>query len=112
MTPAGSWSWASMRPRRRRLRRSAHSWRPAALEIDRRNYRRQFGPDALSDFAGAFAALRDDGLVVVGADAVRPTSRAMFYADSIAALFAWRQVQANRNARPRPSGNDNGRGYM
>jgi oxygen-independent coproporphyrinogen-3 oxidase len=86
--------------------------RLAALEIDRGEYSRLFRTDALSDFAGAFAALRDEGLVEVRGDALRPTPRGMFFADSIAALFAWRQVRANRNARLRPSGNDNGRGFM
>jgi oxygen-independent coproporphyrinogen-3 oxidase len=92
--------------------------RLAALEIDRRRYARLFGTDPLVDFAGAFGALRDEGLLEVTPSAVRPTPRGMFYADSIAALLAWRQVEARRQAQlsessavPRP-GNDNSRGHM
>ena len=98
--------------------------RLAALEIDRRRYAWLFGTDPLEDFAGEFGALRDEGLVEATAAAVRPTPRGMFYADSIAALLAWRQVHARRQGKspqsstpwrpeePQRSGNDNGRGYM
>jgi coproporphyrinogen III oxidase-like Fe-S oxidoreductase len=100
--------------------------RLAALNIDRRRYVQLFGTDPLADFAGAFGALRDEGLVEVTATAIRPTPRGMFYADSIAALLAWRQIDARRQGRsPQSSAvqsrevqerrqpkNDNGRGYM
>jgi oxygen-independent coproporphyrinogen-3 oxidase len=99
--------------------------RLAALKIDRRRYARLFGTDPLADFAGAFAALRDEGLVEVTAKTVRPTPRGMFYADSIAALLAWRQIEARRQGKSLPSsavpprdtqgrrpGNDNGFGHM
>jgi oxygen-independent coproporphyrinogen-3 oxidase len=82
--------------------------RLAALEIDRRLYARLFGTDPLADFASPFRALLKEGLVEVTPTAVRPTPRGMFYADSIAALLAWRQTQARRQQ----SGNDNGRGHM
>ena len=85
-----------------------------------------FGADPLADFAGAFGALLDGELLEVTATAIRPTPRGMFYADSIAALLAWRQIAARRQGMPprlaavqpkdaearRPSVNDNGRGYM
>jgi oxygen-independent coproporphyrinogen-3 oxidase len=100
--------------------------RLAALEIDRRTYALLFGTDPLTDFAGAFGALLDEGLVEVTPAAIRPTPRGMFYADSIAALLAWRQIDARRggqaNGSPsvpadpregrRRSVNDNGRGHM
>jgi coproporphyrinogen III oxidase-like Fe-S oxidoreductase len=100
--------------------------RLAALEIDRRRYARLFGTDPLADFAGAFGALLDEGLLEITATTVRPTARGMFYADSIASLLAWRQIEARRQGMlPRfpvatpadaearwPSVNDNGRGYM
>jgi oxygen-independent coproporphyrinogen-3 oxidase len=99
--------------------------RLAALEIDRRRYAQLFGTDPLADFAGEFGALLDEGLVKVTATAVHPTPRGMFYADSIAALLAWRQIAARRQgkvpmalaltrreAEQGQLGNDNGRGYM
>jgi oxygen-independent coproporphyrinogen-3 oxidase len=99
--------------------------RLAALELDRRRYAQLFGTDPLADFAGAFGALLDEGLLEATATAVRPTPRGMFYADAIAALLAWRQVHVRRQGRlpqsaapPRHAeemqqgGNDNGRGYM
>jgi oxygen-independent coproporphyrinogen-3 oxidase len=98
--------------------------RLAALEIDRRHYAQLFGTDPLADFAGAFGALLDEGLLEVTATAIRATPRGMFYADSVAALLAWRQIGVRRQGKSpsavslrdagewRQSGNDNGRGYM
>ena len=100
--------------------------RLAALEINRRAYARLFQTDPLTDFADEFGALLDENLVEVTSTAVHPTPRGMFYADSIAAQFAWRQIDACRGRRTprslqappahaqkqqRPA-NDNGRGYM
>ncbi len=95
--------------------------RLAALEMDRRAYARLLDADPLADFAGEFDALRDEGLVEITNDAIRPTPLGMFYADSVAALLAWRRTEARRNGRslpvihpregPRPM-NDNGRGHM
>jgi oxygen-independent coproporphyrinogen-3 oxidase len=101
--------------------------RLAALEIDRGRYARLFGTDPLADFAGELGALQDEGLLEVTATAVRPTPRGMFYADSIAALLAWRRIEARRQGelssppaahpphvlrRRRQLGNDNGPGHM
>jgi oxygen-independent coproporphyrinogen-3 oxidase len=97
--------------------------RLAALEIDRRRYAQLFGTDPLADFAEAFGALLGEGLLEVAATAIRPTPRGMFYADSIAALLAWRQINARRQGKSpqsptvhfgigRSGSNDNGRGYM
>jgi coproporphyrinogen III oxidase-like Fe-S oxidoreductase len=81
--------------------------RLAALDIHRGRYAQLFGTDPLTDFASAFAVLRDEGLVEVTAHTIRPTPRGMFYADSIAALLARRQIAARRLA-----GTDNSRGHM
>jgi oxygen-independent coproporphyrinogen-3 oxidase len=97
---------------RRDLRIFYLTRRLAALEIDRGRYAQLFGTDVLTDFASAFGALRNEGLVEVTATTVRPTPRGMFYADSIAALLAWRQIEARRQGKSSPSGNDNGRGHM
>jgi oxygen-independent coproporphyrinogen-3 oxidase len=94
--------------------------RLAALSIDRRRYAELFGADPIADFAGAFGALRNEGLVEVTESAVCPTPRGMFYADAIAALFAWRQIDARRRdpsplaiaPRGPQSVNDNSRGHM
>lgn len=100
--------------------------RLAALEIDRGLYSQLFGTDPLADFPGAFGALLDEGLLEVTPTAIRPTLHGMFYADSIAAMLAWRQIRARRQSEPSQAsiislsngvkrqgpGNDNGRGYM
>jgi oxygen-independent coproporphyrinogen-3 oxidase len=79
--------------------------RLAALEIDRRRYAQLFDADPLADFAGAFDAFLDEGLLEVTSTTVRPTPRGMFYADSIATLLTRRQEWQQ-------SVNDNGRGHM
>jgi oxygen-independent coproporphyrinogen-3 oxidase len=71
--------------------------RLAALEIDRQEYRALFGADPLADFGREFRALADEGLLELTPHVLRPTPRGMFYADSIAALLAWRRVHARRN---------------
>lgn len=70
--------------------------RLAALSIERRAYRRRFGIDPVDDFPSEFAALRAEALIEMTPEAIRPTPRGMFYADSIAALLAWRQLRAHR----------------
>src|SRR5262249_20823576 len=71
--------------------------RLAALEIDRGDYRTLFGADPLTDFWREVRALPDAGLVEIPWSAVRPTPRGVFYADSIAALLAWRRVRSARH---------------
>lgn len=70
--------------------------RLAGLEVRREGYRALFGSDPLTDFAEECAALAEAGLLSVERAVLRPTPRGMFYADSIAALWAWKQVRANR----------------
>jgi oxygen-independent coproporphyrinogen-3 oxidase len=93
--------------------------RLAALVINRSRYRGLFGTDPLEDFPDEFAALLDAGLVEATAQAIRPTPRGMFYADSIASLLAWRRVRSlesedpERNRPSRPGrANDNAYGHM
>jgi oxygen-independent coproporphyrinogen-3 oxidase len=92
--------------------------RLAALEIGRDENQRLFGIDPLLDFGREFMALEDERLVEADAATIRPTPRGIFYADSIAALLAWRQVQHSRSAiqgrgEDEPDAvNSNGRGHM
>jgi oxygen-independent coproporphyrinogen-3 oxidase len=96
--------------------------RLAALNIDRGDHDALFGIDPLDDFAAPFAALEEEGLVEVTPSAIRPTPRGMFYADSIAALFAWKLAGPRPGRRPLPvlseeekawlTANDNGAGHM
>jgi oxygen-independent coproporphyrinogen-3 oxidase len=83
----------------------------AALAIERRRYRQLFGTDCVNDFAREWTALVAEGLVEIDPDTIRPTPRGMFYADSIAALLAWRQVRAMRSPATSRR-NDNSRGHM
>src|SRR5262249_3325305 len=49
--------------------------RLAALEIDRREYRRLFASDVLDDFKPELKALTDEGLIDITAAAIQPTPR-------------------------------------
>jgi oxygen-independent coproporphyrinogen-3 oxidase len=82
--------------------------RLAALRIERREYKELFGRDVLSHFREEMGAAFTEQLVKVTGTSIQPTPRGMFHADSIAALLAWREVQARRVSIV----NDNGRGYM
>jgi oxygen-independent coproporphyrinogen-3 oxidase len=91
--------------------------RLAALGIDRAKYADLFDADPLDQFPREWAASTNENLVDIGPQAIRPTPRGMFYADSIAGLFARRRVRA-LSARQSPVEekshrlNDNSRGYM
>jgi oxygen-independent coproporphyrinogen-3 oxidase len=80
--------------------------RLAALNIDRGVYRQLFDTNPEDDFAAEFAAFADAGLVTTTADAIRPTPKGMFYADSIAAVWASRAIQLNRDLGPAAVGRD------
>jgi oxygen-independent coproporphyrinogen-3 oxidase len=104
---------------RRDLRVFYLTRRLAAQEINRDSYHRLFGIDPLEDFHGEFQALDEEGLITVTPATIRPTPRGMFYADSIAALFAWRQSQQLRSLLPVHDDeeatervNSNGHGHM
>jgi oxygen-independent coproporphyrinogen-3 oxidase len=74
--------------------------RLAALDIDRARYRSLFGTDVLDDFGAEIAAARAAGLLDVEPDALRPTPRGMFYADSVAAVLASPAIRARRELGP------------
>lgn len=75
--------------------------RLAALAIDREAYRRLFAIDPVDDFPSEFAALVAENLLEINPSSIRPTPRGMFYADSIAALLAWRPLRTHRREAPR-----------
>jgi oxygen-independent coproporphyrinogen-3 oxidase len=79
---------------RRDLRVFYLTRRLAALSIDRPVYNELFASDPLDDFPREWEALVAEDLVEIGPQAIRPTPRGIFYADSIAALLAWRRVRA------------------
>jgi oxygen-independent coproporphyrinogen-3 oxidase len=87
--------------------------RLAALVINRARYRGLFGTDPLDDFPDEFAALSGAGLLEETPQAIRPTPRGMFYADSIASLLAWRRVRSMESEAPAGRrANDNAYGHM
>jgi oxygen-independent coproporphyrinogen-3 oxidase len=80
--------------------------RLAALNVDRGVYRQLFEKYPEDDFAAEIAAFADAGLVTKSDDAIRPTPKGMFYADSVAALLATRAIRANRDLGPAVVGRD------
>jgi oxygen-independent coproporphyrinogen-3 oxidase len=89
----------------------------AALTIDRSAYRDLFAADPLDHFPRELESLAAENLVDIGPEFIHPTPRGMFYADSIAGLFAWRQTGSLRSgpsrlARGPVQLNDNSHGYM
>lgn len=80
----------------------------AALSIDKDAYRHLLGHDIQARFGNEIEALQDAHLIEVHAGKLIPTPYGMFYADSIAALFARRQIHVRRNQHA----NDNGTGHM
>jgi oxygen-independent coproporphyrinogen-3 oxidase len=95
--------------------------RLAALRISRADYRDFFGSDPLDDFQREFEALEQEGFIAVTEETIEPSGLGMFYADSIAALLAWKQqTRSDRGNRPdlearrvdRARANDNSFGHM
>jgi oxygen-independent coproporphyrinogen-3 oxidase len=64
--------------------------RLAALRISRTDYRRFFARDPVEDFAREFEACEHERLVAVTDEAIEPSIRGMFFADSIAGLLCWK----------------------
>lgn len=71
--------------------------------------------------AGEMEAAEAEELIAISEDAIRPTPRGMFYADSVASLLARRRLLDRRHnkvtqpalaARAEGFANDNSRGYM
>src|SRR5262249_24883672 len=74
--------------------------RLAALWIGRSDYQVSFGSDPLDDFSPEFEAIEREELITVTDEAIEPTDLGMFYADSIAAILAWKQhARGNRDNR-------------
>jgi coproporphyrinogen III oxidase-like Fe-S oxidoreductase len=94
--------------------------RLAALHIDRHDYRALFGTDVMEEMAREVEAAAAEGLIEVSADAIRPTPRGMFFADSVASLLAHRRLlERSRGAirrdlavRAEGYANDNSYGHM
>jgi|SRR5579883_670118 len=80
--------------------------RLAALDINRTRYHLLFGVDPLEDFKDEFAAARDAGLLTITTDAIHPTPRGMFFADSIAAILASRAIRQTRELGAATIGHD------
>ena len=68
----------------------------AALRIEPRKYCAEFGTRLLDDFPLELEALAEAGLISTTEDRLEPTPEGMFYADTIAGMFAWRQVARTR----------------
>ena len=86
----------------------------SALRIDRRRYQEARGSDVCNDYAQEVETLGRAGLLDVTSAAVSLTTRGMFYADSVAAILAHRQLGRGRDAlsSQRVSANDNSGGHM
>ncbi len=86
----------------------------AALQINRRRYQAALGSDVVHDYALELETLEREGLLDVTDAAVSLTTRGMFYADSVAAVLAHRQLGRGRdkNSSQRVHANDNSGGHM
>ncbi len=86
----------------------------SALQINRRRYQKALGSDVCHDYAQELETLEQEGLLDVTDAAVSLTTRGMFYADSVAAVLAHRQVGRGRDtlSSQRVHANDNSGGHM
>ena len=86
----------------------------SALSIDRQRYYEVFGTDVCADYALELEVLAQESLLDVTVETVTLTPRGMFYADSIAAVLAHRQLGRGRNTPgiQRVFSNDNSGGHM
>ncbi len=86
----------------------------SALRIDRRRYQKALGSDVCKDYAEELETLEREGLLDVTDAAVSLTTRGMFYADSVAAVLAHRQLGRGRDtlSSHRVHANDNSGGHM
>ena len=86
----------------------------SALQINRRRYQNALGSDVVHDYAQELETLARHRLLNVTDAAVSLTTRGMFYADSVAAVLAHRQLGRGRNklASQRVHANDNSGGHM
>ena len=86
----------------------------SALQIDRRRYQDALRSDVVTDYAQELDALQREQLLDVTDATVSLTVRGMFYADSVAAVLAHRQLGRGRDklASQRVHANDNSGGHM
>ncbi|MEN9557570.1 MAG: Oxygen-independent coproporphyrinogen-III oxidase 1 [Planctomycetota bacterium] len=86
----------------------------SSLKIDRRRYQQALGSDVVNDYAQELEVLQRERLLDVTDAAVSLTTRGMFYADSVAAVLAHRQLGRGRDRRTsqRFHSNDNSGGHM
>ena len=86
----------------------------SALQIDRQRYQDALGSDIVNDYAQELEALQRERLLDVTDAAVSLSTRGMFYADSVAAVLAHRQLGrgCDRQGSPRFHANDNSGGHM
>lgn len=86
----------------------------SALQIDRQRYQDALGSDVVNDYAQELEALQRERLLDVTDAAVSLSTRGMFYADSVAAVLAHRQLGRGRDkqASQRFHANDNSGGHM
>ncbi len=86
----------------------------SALRIDRRRYQEALGSDVCNDYVQEVETLGRAGLLDVTSAAVSLTTRGMFYADSVAAVLAHRQLGRGRHtySSQRVHANDNSGGHM
>lgn len=86
----------------------------SALQIDRQLYQDALGSEVVNDFAQELEALQRERLLDVTDAAVSLSTRGMFYADSVAAVLAHRQLGrgCDKQASQRFHANDNSGGHM
>ncbi len=86
----------------------------SALQIDRQRYQDALGSDVVNDYAQELEALQRERLLDVTDAAVSLSTRGMFYADSVAAVLAHRQLGRGRDkqASQQFHANDNSGGHM
>ena len=86
----------------------------STLRIDRRRYQDALGSDVVDDYAQELDALQRARLLDVTDAALSLTTRGMFYADSVAAVLAHRQLGRGRDKQvtQRIHANDNSGGHM
>jgi len=86
----------------------------SSLQINRKRYRDALGRDVVNDFSQELEALQRARLLTVTNAAVSLSTRGMFYADSVAAVLAHRQLRRGRDkqALQRFHTNDNSGGHM
>jgi oxygen-independent coproporphyrinogen-3 oxidase len=86
----------------------------SALSLDREQYLTAFGTDIGDDYADELDVCEQQGLLEINPAAVTLTPRGMFYADSVAAVLAHRQLGRGRTSdglKPMAA-NDNSGGHM